>query len=143
MRIWDILLLIWDPRILFLKLGDQSLTRLSILRRRCNIMLCLLDLHIKVSKNLLNPFDRRFQRFDFLVEMTQGRSFTLQSRIRVRVVDLSSIGEIRYYDSINGTDLCLFQLSLHLCELFLLDSKTFVSLLDLLGRLLNIILELV
>lgn len=67
----------------------------------------------------------------------------LQSRIRVRVVDLSSLGEMRYYDSINGTDLRLFQLSPHLCELFLLDSKTFVSLFDLLGRLLNIILELV
>lgn len=43
----------------------------------------------------------------------------------------------------NGTNLCLFQLSLDLCELFLLDSKTFVGLFDLLGRPLNIILELI
>ena len=70
MRISDILLLIWDPRILFLELGDQRLTRLSILRRCRDIVLCLLDFHIKVGKDLLNPFDRRFQRFDFLIEMT-------------------------------------------------------------------------
>ena len=70
MRILDILLLIWDPSVLFLKLGDQGLTRLSILRGRRNIVLCLLDLHIQVGKNLLNPFDRRVQRFDFLIELT-------------------------------------------------------------------------
>ena len=59
MRILDILLLIWDPRVLFLKLGNQGLTRLSIFRRCRNIVLCLLDLHIKVGKEILNPFDRR------------------------------------------------------------------------------------
>lgn len=70
MRILGIRFLIWDPRVLLLKLGDQGLTRLSILRRCRNIMLGLLDLHIKVGKEILNPFDRRFQRFDFLVELT-------------------------------------------------------------------------
>jgi len=70
MRILDIPFLIWDPRILFLKLGDQCLTRLSILRSRRNIVLCLLDLHIEIGQNLLNPFDRRVQRVDFLVELT-------------------------------------------------------------------------
>jgi len=49
MRTLDTLLLIWDPRILFLELGDHGLTRLSILRSRCNIVLCLLDLHIQVG----------------------------------------------------------------------------------------------
>ena len=70
MRNLDILLLIWDPGVLFLKLGDQGLTRLSILRGCRNIVLCLLDLHIQIGKNLLNPFDRRVQRFDFLIELT-------------------------------------------------------------------------
>ena len=74
MRILDILLLIWDPSVLFLKLGDQGLTRLSILRGRRNIVLRLHDLHIQVGKNLLNPFDRRVQRFDFLIELSTARS---------------------------------------------------------------------
>jgi len=70
MRILDTLLLIWDPGVLLLELGDHGLTRLSILRSRCNIVLCLLDLHIQVGKDLLDPCDRRVQCLDFLIELT-------------------------------------------------------------------------
>jgi len=59
------------------------------------------------------------------------------------MVALGSIGNIKYYEAMNGTDPRLFQLAFHLCELFLLGGKSFMGLFDLLGRGFNISLELV
>jgi hypothetical protein len=139
----NVLLLIRDPRVLFFKLSDVGLTCLSILRSCGNIMLRLLSRHIQVGKNFLNSFDRCIQCLNFLVELTQDCSFTLQGRIRIRVVNLESFGRIRFNKSIKRTDLCLLQLAFHLREFLLLRRKVFVGLFDLLGRNLNISLDLV